>query len=186
MKQTWTIGILILIASLTVGCGSESERMANMAENMVRSQNDVNSNVVKTNEKFVDLNKQLQQERTGLQNERLALNQQFERLEQNRRDLHRQRRSEVAWSESFQFLAIVIAAIMPLFLCAYLTWAASQRSVEQEEVNTILLQELASSHPRLIVAPNLPAIEHRQHEEAQPETETKTTRRKKRVTRSEN
>ena len=78
----------------------------------------------------------------------------------------------MAWSESFQFLAIVIAAIMPLFLCAYLTWVASQRSVEQEEVNTILLQELASPHPRLIVAPNLPAIEHQQEpEEAQTDTE---------------
>ena len=186
MKQTWTIGILILNALLTAGCGSESERMANMAERMVHSQNEVNSNLARTNEKFVDLNKELQQERTGLQNERFALNEQFERLEQDRRDLHRQRRSEVAWSESFQFLAIVIAAIMPLFLCAYLIWAASQRSVEQEEVNTILLQELASPNPRLIVAPNLPAIEHRREAEGvQSKTKSKTKGRKKRVTRSE-
>ena len=184
MKQIWTIGILILIALLTVGCGSESERMANMAENMVRSQNEVNSNVVRTNEKFVDLNKELQQERTGLQDERLALNQQFERLEQDRRDLHRQRRSEVAWSKSFQFLAIVIAAIMPLFLCAYLIWVATQSSVQQEEVNSILIRELVSAEPRLIAAPNLAAIGHVESgEQSQSDGEssikTTTNRRKK-------
>ena len=161
MKQTWTIGILILIALLTAGCGSESERMANMAERMVRSQNRVNSTMASANEKFVDLNKELQQERTELQNERLALNGQFENLEHNRRELHLQRRSELAWSESFQFLTVVLAAIMPLFLCAYLIWIAGQKSVDQEEINAILLQELASPHPNLIVAPNLTAIEHR-------------------------
>ena len=161
MKQIWTIGILILVAALTAGCGSESERMANMAENIVRSQNDVNSNIARANEKFVELNKDLQQERTGLQEERLSLNEQFQELEHGRRDLHRERRSELAWSESFRFLAIVFAAAMPLFLCAYLIWLSSRQSVDQEEVNTILLQELASSNPRLIQSPNLPAIEHR-------------------------
>ena len=187
MKQMLAVGILILITTLTIGCGSESDRMANMAERMVRSQSEVNTNVTRTNEKFVELNKELQRERTGLQSERLTLNEQFERLEQDRRDLHGQRRSELAWSESFQFLATVLAAIMPLFLCAYLIWAASQRSVEQEEVNAILLEELASPNPRLIVAPNLPAIEDRSTQAiAQTETNPKTNRRKQRVTRSEN
>lgn len=183
MKQTWVIGILILIAT-TLGCNSESDRVANMAERMVRSQNDVNSNVTRTNEKFVELNRELQRERTGLQSERLALNDQFERLEQDRRDLHSQRRSEVAWSESFQFLAIVIAAIMPLCLCAYLIWMATQSSVQQEEVNSILLQELVSAEPRLIAAPNLAAIEHAgSDDQSQPgnatSTDTTTNRRKK-------
>ena len=185
MKRMLVVGVIALTTTMMLGCNSESERMANMAERVMHSQNEVNSSIAKTNETFVDLNKDLQQERTGLQNERLGLNQQFEKLEQDRRDLHRQRRSEVAWSESFRFLAIVFAAAMPLFLCAYLIWATSQRSVEQEEVNTILLQELTSPSPRLIVAPNLPAIEYRQSEEVQSETETKTKRRKKRVTRSE-
>ena len=159
MKQVSAIGMQILIAMLTLGCGSESDRMANMAERMVRSQSEVNSNVTRTNEKFVELNKELQRERTGIQKERLTLNNQFEKLEQDRLDLHGQRRSEVAWSESFQFLAIVIAAIMPLFLCAYLIWMANQSSVQQEEVNSILIHELVSAEPRLIAAPNLAPIE---------------------------
>ena len=175
MKQMSVLKTMVLITTVMLGCSTESERMANMAERMVRSQNEVNSNIARTNEKFVDLNKELQQERTGLQNERLALNQQFERLEQDRRELHRERRSEVVWSESFRFLAIVIAATMPLFLCAYLIWAGSQTSVGQEEVNTILLQELASSNPRLIVAPNLPMIENREPEvKGHPQTQPST------------
>ena len=179
MKQTLAIGMLILIVMMTLGCSSESDRMANMAERMVRSQSEVNSNVTRTNEKFVELNRELQRERTGLQNERLTLNDQFERLEQDRRDLHGQRRSEVAWSESFQFLAIVIAAIMPLFLCAYLIWMANHSSVQQEEVNSILIHELVSAEPRLIAAPNLAAIEHVDSgDQSQSESETSTNRRR--------
>ena len=164
MKQLVT-GALILATTMAIGCGSESERMANMAERMVRSQNEVNSSITRTNEQFVDLNKEFQRERTGLQNERLTLNEQFGELEQGRRDLHRQRRSELAWSESFHFLAIVIAAVMPLILCAYLIWTASQSSVKQEEVNSILIHELVSTEPRLIAAPNLRAIEHSQSDQ---------------------
>ena len=191
MKQTWAIGMLILIAMLTLGCGSESDRMANMAERMVRSQSEANSNVTRTNEKFVELNRELQKERTGLQSERLTLNDQFEKLEQDRRELHRQRRSEVAWSESFQFLAIVIAAVMPLFLCAYLIWIATQSSVQQEEVNSILIRELVSVEPRLIAAPNLAAIEHVESDEqsqsdGESSTKTTTKRRKKNLSHRKN
>ena len=183
MKQAWAIGILILIAMMTYGCGSESDRMANMAERVVRSQSEVNSNVTRTNEKFVELNRELQRERTGIQKERLTLNDQFEKLEQGRRDIHSQRRSEVAWSESFQFLAIVIAAIMPLFLCAYLIRMATQSSVQQEEVNSILIHELVSAEPRLIAAPNLAAIEHvvpdeKSQSESESITDTSINRRK--------
>ena len=89
------------------------------------------------------------------------MNQQFERLEQDRRDQQRLRRSELAWSESFRFLAIVIAAVMPLFLCAYLIWSASRPEMCQEEISRLLIEELASPQPQLITAPNLPAIEHR-------------------------
>ena len=177
-----SIGMLVLITTMTIGCSSESDRMANMAERMVRSQSEVNSNLTRTNEKFVKLNQELQKERTGLQKERLTLNDQFDKLEQDRRDLHSQRRSEVAWSESFQFLAIVIAAIMPLFFCAYLIWMANQSSVQQEEVNSILLHELVSAEPRLIAAPNLRAIEYVETDEkskSELTTNSKTNRRTK-------
>ena len=165
MKQILAIGTLTLIATLTQGCGGESDRMANMAENMVHSQNKVNSNVARTNENFVELNRELQKERTELQTERTSLNDQFQRLEQDRRDIHSERRSELAWSESFQFLANTIAAIMPLILCAYLIWAATRSSVKQEEVNSILIHELVSPEPRLIARQNLPAIEQPINEE---------------------
>ena len=184
MKQVWAIGMLILIAMLTLGCSSESDRMAKLADRMVRSQSEVNSNLTRTNEKFVELNRELQKERTGIQNERLTLNDQFERLEQDRRDLNSQRRSEAAWSESFQFLAIVIAAIMPLFLCAYLIWIAAQSSVQQEEVNSILIHELVSAEPRLIAAPNLAAIElvesgDQTQAESESSSDTTSNRRRK-------
>ena len=181
MKQILAIGTLILIAIQTLGCGSESERVADMAEEMVRSQSEVNSNVTRTNERFVELNQELQEERNGRQKERLTLNTQFHRLEQDRRDLHSQRRSELVWAESFQFLAIIIAATMPLFLCAYLIWTATQSSVGQEEVNSILIHELVSAEPQLIARPTLPTIEQiPTDEQPQPLQDTETQNKNRR------
>ena len=54
------IGMLILIMTMALGCSSESVRMANMADRMVRSQSEVNSNVTRANENFVKLNQELQ------------------------------------------------------------------------------------------------------------------------------
>lgn len=190
MKQTLAIGMLNLVAMMTLGCGSESDRMANMAGRMVQSQNEVNSNVTRANAKFVELNRELQKERLRLQSERQSLNKQLETLEQDRRDLHRERRSELAWSDSFRFLAIVIAAITPLFLCAFLIWAATRSSVQKEEVNSMLLHELVSEDPRLISAPNLRAIEHSPSDEQSQSVNTISTqsknRRKNNLTHREN
>ena len=168
MKQMRSVGLLILTCLLMTGCQSESEQLkdlvdqtADLATRSVESQNDVNVAVAKANENIADLHLEVQQERSGLQRQREFLDHQLESLDQDRRDLHSERRSELAWSESFQFLALIVAAAMPLFLCAFLVWAASRKSVEQEEVNTILLRELTSAEPRLIASPNLPAIEDR-------------------------
>ena len=166
MKQTRIVGILILTCLIMTGCPGESERMAKLAETTVTSQSAANTANAKTQDNFVNLSRGLQLERSNLQSERQSLNQQFENLENDRRSLHRLRRSELAWSESFRFLAIIIAAITPLFLCAYLIWAASYRSVHQDELNEILIQELTSARPRLIRAPNLSAIEHQPDRES--------------------
>ena len=125
-----------------------------------------------------------------VQAERLKLNQGFDRLEHDRRELIKQRRSELAWAESFQFLTIIIAATMPLFLCAYLIWAATRSSMDQEEVNTVLIHELVSAQPRLIAGPNLRTLEQVQEDEQpQPSNETRTqtkNRRKKNFTHRKN
>jgi septal ring factor EnvC (AmiA/AmiB activator) len=161
MKQNWRVGILIVTCLMMNGCPGESERMANLAEKTVRSQNEANVANAKTQNNFVNLNREFQQERSNLQIERQSLNQQFQKLETDRSNLHRLRRSELAWAESLRFLAIVIAAIMPLFLCAYLVWAASQHSANQEEISSILIKEVTSPRPKLIAGQNLPAIEDR-------------------------
>jgi hypothetical protein len=158
MKQTWKVGTIVLTCLMMVGCHrGESERLADMADRTIQMQSEQNLASANAHQEFVTLNSNLQTERSNL-------NQQFEELEQGRRDLHRLRRSELAWSESFRFLAIVIAAVMPLFLCAYLVWAACRRSGCHEAVNELLIHELVSPKPRLIAAPNLRGIEHQPDE----------------------
>jgi hypothetical protein len=153
MKQTWKIGSLILVGLMLVGCPSESERLARMAEQSVHMQ-------AEQNVKSADANKEFAKLQSDLQTERSRLDQQLKTLEDDRRALHRERRSELAWAESLRFLAIIIAAVTPLFLCAYLIWAATRQSSCHESVNELLIRELASPKPRIIRAPNLRAIAH--------------------------
>ena len=157
MKQTWKIGSLILIALMMVGCPAESERLANMADQSVRMQAEQNVQSANAHKEFAQLQRDLQTERN-------ELNQQLKTLENDRRALHRERRSELAWAESIRFLALIIAAITPFFLCAYLIWAATRQSSWHESVNELLIQELVSPKPRLIGAANLRAIEHQPDE----------------------
>ena len=138
---------------MMVGCPNESERLANMADQSVRMQAEQNVQAANAHKEFAQLQRDLQTERN-------KLNQQLKTLEDDRRALHRERRSELAWAESFRFLAIVIAAITPLFLCAYLIWAATRQSSCHESVNELLIQEFVSPKPRFIGAANLRAIEH--------------------------
>ncbi len=148
MKQKWMAVILILACLVIGGCGSESERLAGMAEQTVEMQSKQNSTIAKTRQEFVELNR-------DIQSERKELNQGFRQLDQDRREVQQQRRSELAWAESIQFLAIVIAAAMPLLLCAYLIWAANRPTRDPELVNEVLMHELVSQQPRFIVGMNL-------------------------------
>ena len=152
MKQTWMVGILILACLMIGGCGTESDRLANLADRTIEMQSQQNSTIAKTTNEMVVLNREIHTERK-------ELTQGYKQLENDRRDLHQLRRSELAWAESFQFLAMTIAASMPLFLCAYLIWASTRGTADAELINDVLIQELVAKQPRLIAGPNRPAIE---------------------------
>lgn len=158
MKQIWMAGILVL-AGLTMigGCRNESDRLAGMAEHTVEMQSQQNRSIAKASEEQARLNRDVQAERK-------ALNRGFMKLEEERKEIQKDRRSGLAWAESFRFFAIVIAATMPLFLCAYVIWAATRNTNNPDLVNEILIQELVSNKPRLIAGPNRPAIEDRTRE----------------------
>ena len=154
MKQTWKVGILILTCLLLAGCQSESRRLADMADQTVRMQAEQNIQSANSQNEFAKLNRDLQLERK-------TLNQQFGQLESERRELHQQRRSELAWAESFRVLAIVIAAVMPLFLCALLIWAAT-RKANSKGVYVVYdesIQDLVAKQPHLIAGPDHSKVE---------------------------
>lgn len=159
MKRIAMAGILVLAIGVSGGCPSESERLADMADRTVQMQSEQNTANFRTSEELTRLNR-------DIQTERHYLNEREQGLEQERQAIHRERRSELAWAETFRFLAIVIAAIMPLFLCAFLIWAANRQTTNYEAVNEILIQELVSPKPRLITGPIWSAIENRSEPES--------------------
>lgn len=146
MKQEWMGGILILFCLMATGCPSEFERLADFAERSSHEQAKQNLEMVKLNEELARNNQQIQAER-------MELNDRFSELELERRRLHHERRSELAWAESLRFLATLIAASLPLFLCAFLIWAATKNKSDQQLLNELLVAELTSNKPRLITDP---------------------------------
>lgn len=159
MKQIWMAGTMVLVYLVVAGCRNESQRLADMADRTVELQSAQNTTIAEAGEELAKLNR-------DVQNERMELNRGFRQLDDDRRQLNKQRRSELAWAEYLQFLAIIIAAALPLFLCAYLIWAATRNTSDTELVNEVLMQELVSQRPRLIAGPNLPVIENRSSHEA--------------------
>ncbi len=111
MKQIWMVGILILAGLMMIigGCQTESERLADMADHTVEMQSQQNNSNAKANEEFAKLSR-------DIQSERKELNRGFTKLDEQRQQFQQERRSGLAWAESFRFLAIVIVATMPLFL----------------------------------------------------------------------
>ena len=153
MKQTWMTRMLILVCLTVGGCETESERLADLADRTIEMQSQQNSTIAKTTSEMVELNREIQTERKELAKE-------YGQLESDRRDLHQLRRSELAWAETFQFLAMTIAASSPLFLCAYLVWASTLHANEPDLVNEVLMQELIAKQPRLIAGSNSSSAEH--------------------------
>ena len=142
-----------------------------MAEHTVKMQSEQNKTTVEVNKEQAALNEAIQAERN-------ELNAGFRQLDRDRLELHRQRRSELAWAEAFQFLAIVIAASMPLFFCVYLIWSTNRSTSNPQVVNELLLQELVSPAPRLIAGPNHRLLESQVNsnsEQNESEEHTETT-----------
>ena len=164
MKQVWKFGILLLAYLPNGGCQTESQQLADLADRTVEMQAQQNLAIAKSQGEMIELSRDIQLERK-------ELNQGFKQLEDDRQKVHKQRRSELAWAESLRFLALVIAASMPLFLCAYLVWAGSQNVPDSQIINEVLMQELVTQKPRLLTGPNLTAS----HEDQAP-VETKPNR----------
>ena len=136
-------GVLVLAGLMVIGgCGTESERLADMADRTVEMQSQQNSTIAKVNDDFVQLNREIQRERK-------ELSEGSKMLEKSRRELHQERRSELAWAESFRFLAILIAAVAPLVLCGFLIWLGAKPSGVQSELTDLLVQEMIADKPRI-------------------------------------
>ena len=99
---------VILACMLSVGCETESQRLASMADRTVEMQSEQNSIIAKTTSGMVELNREIQ-------NQRKELTEGHKQLENDRRELHLLCRSELAWAESLQFLAISLRLLCRFF-----------------------------------------------------------------------
>ena len=146
MKQIFVAGCIVLTTMLNGGCSrNESERLADMADQTVEMQSKQNLTMSKANEEQAKLNREIQKERQHLNKFSLE-------LERERQAIHLERRSELAWAESFRFLAIVIAAVVPLFLCAFLIWAMTRQKTNKKPVTAVLINDPVQHKPRLIAS----------------------------------
>lgn len=183
------ISMLAMASLLLAGCSSESERLANLAEQTIAAQNEVNSAVSQTNKNLASLNREVQAERNALTDQRRSLQLDLQYLERQRQQVQQQSRRELAWAEWLRLLAVLIAATAPLIFCAFLVWALHINGSNQEGINDLLIDQVRSYHAR--VTGPAPAAHPTQHqpkrlEPPRSKQKSKRNRRKRNVTRRRN
>ena len=87
------------------------------------------------------------QSQTAFQNERASLDRQREDLERERRQIARAPVIAAAVTQ----VGLILACLAPLALCAYLLWSLRSTAAEDEAVTELLMEELTSEHPRLLL-----------------------------------
>jgi hypothetical protein len=119
------------------GCDSPDARLAAFAEKSVDQQAQQNAALAKTTE--------------DVHVERSSLNQQQEALEEDRRDIASQRVREPLIANALVAVGLLLACLAPLLICVYALKQAGESPPEQE-LGTLLVEELTSEEPQLLPA----------------------------------
>jgi hypothetical protein len=135
---------LIALCLHLAGCDSPDERLAAFAQKSVEQQAQQNAALAKTT--------------ADMHTERSSLNEQQQALEQDRREIASQRVREPLIANALQAIGLILACLAPLLICVYALKQAGESPPEQE-LGTILVEELTSEEPQLL--PSLTPIAHR-------------------------
>ena len=161
------IGLMVVL--IAIGCDpSESQRLAEMAEQQLDRQNEHNRQVAELqrevtegSRRLVEADAQSRAEMVTLQREvqaeRTELGRQRDTLEQERRELATERRITPVIAAAIQHIGLLLICVLPLILAWYVL-EHPQRPTDDQVVAEILLDDLLSDTPLFPPHSDPPAI----------------------------
>ena len=156
----------ILLALLLSGCGSNDQRLVDMAKDhekrqaeqsqqMATLQHEVAEGARKLVEEDAKAREALTQMQDKLRGDQSEIGKQRDALEADRREIAAQRNRDPIVAASILQAALWLACLLPLILAAYVIYATrSTASSDDAIVAEFLVTDIAAEHPLLLAPPS--------------------------------
>jgi len=172
MTRRILLGLPCLLALACAGCLSESERVAEVAQEAAREQAEQNQRMAQVQQEVAAAHKRLVESEARARGDMVALQRDLQRaqaevgrqrdlLEAERREMAAQRGRDPMIASAIQCIGVMLACLLPLLLCIYVLRALRDGSDNDAAVTEILIQDLTSDEPTFLPpARPLPALKH--------------------------
>jgi hypothetical protein len=158
----------ILLICLIVGCGSNDERLAKMAQDHDTQQAAQNRTMAELQKSVADGTKRLveaeaesrekfQAMQENLRADQATVGEQRDKLEGERREIAQQRIRDPIIAASIVQVGLWLACLLPLVLAGYLVWAMRHTPSQDDAIVVeFLVTDMAAEHPLLLGPPTSP------------------------------
>ena len=172
------IGTVAILAQMTAGCKSD-ERLAEMASRSVEIQAEQNAqaaelqkDITEGTRRLVEADAVARQETLAMQRElqeqHAELGEQRDSLEDDRRQIASQRYVHPIIATAITQVGLALACVLPLVICWQLLKVRSEPADDQE-IAEVLLNDLMTSEPVLLIPPGCPPGIGQQSENGSPD-----------------
>jgi len=166
--RTYLYMVPIALLLMVIGCQSSAddrlielarEHAARQAESQ-RQASDLQKQLAEGTRKLVEADSRARQELTSLQHDlrrdQAEIGRQRDRMETERREIAANRYRDPIVAAVIVDIGIVLACLLPLAVCIYVLWAARGAGESDSAVAELLVQELVSSEPTLLLPDRSP------------------------------
>jgi len=147
---------------------TQSEAIVEQTQEVVDASKELVATDAKTRQELLAAQDRLNSE---LNAQRAAIDQGRDELERERKQLAEHCHRDPIVAASIQTVGLLVAALLPLLVCAYVIRQMGRSEPDDAAVAELLVHELATDRPRLLPGPSFrPALE--QHAESDPTDDT--------------
>ncbi len=139
--------------------GKARQDLIELQRGLVEADGQARQEILEIQRELVDRDAQCRQElntlqretQSAIQTERQSLDRQREDLEGERRQIASERQRAPVIAAAIMQLGLILACLAPLALCAYLLWSLRSTAEQDEAVTELLVEELTSERPKLLL-----------------------------------
>jgi hypothetical protein len=158
----------VLLATSLAGCSSESERVAQVAEQALAQQAAQNEEMARLNREVAEgtqnlveadakARREILEAQRDLQSQQGAVNQQRDALESERKEIADDRRTDSVLGPIVATLGTALLCLLPVAVACFVLWQTPRS--EPAQISELLIEDLASERPKLLPpAPQNPHV----------------------------